>query len=315
MTLRFPFSLLKRRPGLAVLAAALILTACSGNGESTPPLNYTPQATEPGQGAAPTDPATEVAATVNGQPIMMESYRRELARFEAGQAAIGFEVADRGGYEQQVLDFMIENELIRQQAAQQGTAVTDEEVDAAINEMKAEVGEEYFGEWLELNYYTPEEFREVIRFQLLVNKMTEPVVNAVPVTAEHVHARHILVASQEQADEILIRLNSGEDFAALAAQYSIDVGSRERGGDLGWFPRGGLLVPEVEETAFSLQPGQTSSVIATAWGFHIIQTLEFEASREVNADTLDLLKDRAIEAWRRGLRDGADIQQLVTLTS
>jgi parvulin-like peptidyl-prolyl isomerase len=147
---------------------------------------------------------------------------------------------------------------------------------------------------------------------MITNQLIEPVLAAVPTVAEHVHARHILVNSEAEAQDILARLNAGEDFAALAGQYSVDVTSKDNGGDLGWFPRGGLLVPEVEEAAFSMTPGQLSSVIQTGWGYHIVQTLEFAPEREIAFETRQRLIERAIEQWRLGLRDGADIQILST---
>ena len=81
---------------------------------------------------------------------------------------------------------------------------------------------------------------------------------------------------REQADEILKRLRAGEDFAALARQYSTD-GSRDKGGDLGWFGRG-HMVPEFENATYSLKVGQISEVVTTAFGYHIIK---LEARRKV----------------------------------
>ncbi|NIR59143.1 MAG: post-translocation molecular chaperone, partial [Gammaproteobacteria bacterium] len=69
-----------------------------------------------------------------------------------------------------------------------------------------------------------------------------------------------------------------------AAEVNTDS-SRELGGDLGWFPRGGLMLPEVEEAAFSLQPGETSGIVESVWGLHIVQTLERDPAREMDIDT------------------------------
>ncbi len=273
----------------------------------TPAFNYTPPAAD-GTQFTPQPTSTQVAAYVNGQPISMDAFNREVARFEAGQVALGFEIADEAAYRQQILDLLIEQELIRQRAAQAGISVSDAEVDEIINAMIAETGQEYFNGWLQTNYYTLEEFREVIRLDLITNRLLEPVVNAVPMAAEHVHARHILVNSETEAQAVLTRLQNGEDFAALAAQFSVDVTTRDNGGDLGWFPRGGLLVPEVEEAAFSLQPGAVSGVIHSAWGYHIVQTLEFDPNREIEFETRQRLIEKAIEEWRQSLRVGADIQ-------
>lgn len=291
---------------------AVVLVGCSNNAAPTPELNFTPEAAAQGETA---NSDQEVAVLVNSQPIMVETFRRELARFEAGQAALGFEVADQASYEQQVLDLLIEQELIRQTAAAQGIVVTDDEVNAVIGDMMAENGEEYFNGWLAANYYTYEEFQEVIRLDLMTNRLLVPVMESVPTVAEHAHARHILVNTQAESEDLLARLQAGEDFAALAAEYSVDVTTRDTGGDLGWFPRGGLLVPEVEETTFALQPGQISNVVASAWGFHIIQTLEFDPNREIEYETRQRLIEHAIEDWRLSLHDGAVIDQKITLSS
>lgn len=72
------------------------------------------------------------------------------------------------------------------------------------------------------------------------------------------------------ATEVLERLRAGEDFAQLARRYSQDPGSRERGGDLGWFRRG-QMVEQFDSAVFSLRPGQLSGVVETTFGFHIIR--------------------------------------------
>jgi peptidyl-prolyl cis-trans isomerase D len=99
---------------------------------------------------------------------------------------------------------------------------------------------------------------------------------------EQVHARHILIkvdASQDLAtarkkmDEVQKRLAAGEDFAALAAKYSEDPGSKDKGGDLGYFGRG-RMIKEFEQAAFDAQPGQVVGPVRTAFGLHLIQVLD-----------------------------------------
>jgi formylglycine-generating enzyme required for sulfatase activity len=76
--------------------------------------------------------------------------------------------------------------------------------------------------------------------------------------------------SRAKAEDILRRLRAGEDFAALAKQFSSDPGTRDKGGDLGWFGRG-QMVTEFENAAFALQPGQISDIIESQFGLHIIK--------------------------------------------
>ena len=90
--------------------------------------------------------------------------------------------------------------------------------------------------------------------------------------ADKIRCAHILVAKESQAKEVLDRLSKGESFGALAAEYSID-GTRKQGGDLGFFGHG-VMVREFEKAAFSLEKGQTSEIVKTQFGYHIIKRLE-----------------------------------------
>ncbi|HZI49576.1 MAG TPA: peptidylprolyl isomerase [Pyrinomonadaceae bacterium] len=103
---------------------------------------------------------------------------------------------------------------------------------------------------------------------------------------EQVHARHILIstksedaptegaldkaAARAKAEEVLKRVKAGENFEALAKEYSTDPGSKDNGGDLGWFGRG-RMVADFEKAAFALQPGQVSEIVESPFGFHIIK--------------------------------------------
>jgi parvulin-like peptidyl-prolyl isomerase len=89
---------------------------------------------------------------------------------------------------------------------------------------------------------------------------------------DRVHCAHILVKTEQEAKNILERLNKGEKFANIAKEASV-CPSGKRGGDLGTFARG-KMVNEFETAAFTLQKGQNSAIVKTKFGYHVIRRLE-----------------------------------------
>jgi parvulin-like peptidyl-prolyl isomerase len=255
---------------------------------------------------APTATPEPLAATVNGQDILLASYERELARCQAGLAVSG---QDPSTCPQAVLENLVEQALVEQAAGAAGLIVTDMEVDAAIVEITTELGGPGALEvWLQANGYAPVEFRQALQADLLRARLAEQVA-VVSETAEQVHARAILVPAEDTAQFVLGQVQAGADFAALALQYSRDLSSRAAGGDLGWFPRGLLAVPEVEEAAFALQPGETSGVIASALGYHIVQVVEREPARALSPAASQALRAAAYAEWLEARLAEADVQR------
>jgi len=259
-----------------------------------------------------------LAALVNGQSIFLADYQEETARFEAAMAGQGFDLDSEDGratlaqMRRQVLDSMIEQVLIEQAAAQEGVAIPEEELEAVIQQSIAEGGgQASFEEWLLASDLTYEEFQEELRFQLLALAIFERITGSVPTTAEQVHARHILVQAEEEAQTILTRLQAGEDFADLARERSQDENTKEAGGDLGFFHRGQLISPELEEAALALQPGQISGVVQSQFGYHIVQVLEKAPDRPLPPELLNSLKEQAFAGWMQEQWEGATIERFV----
>jgi parvulin-like peptidyl-prolyl isomerase len=245
-----------------------------------------------------------LALTVNGQAILLSVYERELARCQAGYAAVGVDTAPCPGA---VTDSLVERAVIEQAATAAGLAVTDAEVEAAWLQIADNLGGAGALEtWLQTNQYTDDEFRLTLRADLLRAQMAEQIA-AVGDTAEQVHAREILVAAEATAQVVLGQVQAGADFASLALQYSRDLTSRAAGGDLGWFPRGVLTVPEVEAAAFTLQPGETSDVIASRLGYHIVQVLERDPNRALDPAARQALQAAAYGDWLEAQLAQADV--------
>lgn len=145
--------------------------------------------------------------------------------------------------------------------------------------------------------------------QLLSEAVYGAVTASISSTAEQVHARHILVSTRERAEEVLARLEAGEDFASLAREYSEDISSREMGGDVGFFPRG-IMPAEVEDAAFDTEVGEFSGVIESQFGFHIVQVLEKE-EREIAVEVFESLRQQIFMQWLQEQEEGATIERLV----
>lgn len=291
--------------------------AAPASSSATPPPTDSPTATATTAPPSPT-PEPPLAARVNGESIYLSDYEQELGQYEVSLEAQGIDPESPEGQEnlnqarEWILDVMIEQKLMEQAAEKAGITITEEDVNAEMEAMIAESGgEEAFRAQLEEWGETYEEARREVRAQLIGMAMTERVLEGVPEETEHVHARHILVDTKEEAERLHAQLEAGADFAELAKAHSQDDSTRESGGDLGFFPRGILVATEVEEAAFALQPGQFSDVISSPMGYHIVQVVERDPNRAVSPENLRILKDRAVQEWIKGLWAQADVKRFV----
>jgi peptidyl-prolyl cis-trans isomerase C len=146
-----------------------------------------------------------------------------------------------------------------------------------------------------------------------IAKLYDDTIKALP-PEEEVHARHILVETEDQAKEVVKRLGKGEDFAKLSAELSKDPGSGKQGGDLGWFTRE-RMVPEFADVAFKTAVGQISAPVKTQFGWHV---LKVEEKRLHQPPKLEDVKDQIAQYLERkaqqdiilGLRAKAKIERL-----
>ncbi len=297
-----------RRRWAVIGLAAVFVAGCGAilpGPTSTPPPTATPTVPPP-----PTATPIPPVARVNGREILQDEYALEVQRCQAGRAAAGADASDCPGV---TLDVLIEQLVVEQAAGAAGVSVTDAEVAATLEKISGDLdGSEALAAWLEQNLYTEDQFRAALRRDLLRAKMAQQVTAQIDDRAEQVHAREILVADEVSAQTLLEKIQDGADFATLATAYSLDASSRPAGGDLGWFPRGLLTVPEVEAAAFNLQPGELSEVIHSALGYHIVEVLERQPARPLTPGALQALRERTFALWlERALAD-AEIERLIT---
>jgi foldase protein PrsA len=193
------------------------------------------------------------------------------------------------------LDQLITERLLEQEAAKANVKVTDEDIEKEIADIKKQFpSEDQFNMILAQNGMTLDTLKEQMQTQLLISKIFEPQIEISEESMkkyfednkqmfekpEEIKASHILVDSKEEAEKILAELKNGGDFAKLAKENSKD-GSKDQGGDLGYFPRG-KMVPEFEEVAFTLEPGAISDVVKSEFGYHIIKVTDKKPAQAAN---------------------------------
>lgn len=243
-----------------------------------------------------------MAILVNGNGITQVEFEAELARFQSAQNELGnsitLEEATR-----RVQDDLVGQILLEQGAKEGGFLLDDATLQTRIVSLVAKIGGmDILTSWEEKNGYTDTSLRQALRRQIAAAWMRDQIITAVPKTAEQVHVQQILFYTSEKAQAVWNELNSGSDFATLAAKY--DPVTK---GELGWFPRNYLPDVQVEEAAFALQPGQYSNVVQTVAGYSILMVVAREPNHILSPDALLTLQTVALENWLKDKRQKSTI--------
>lgn len=120
-------------------------------------------------------------------------------------------------------------------------------------------------------------------------------------TKEEIHAAHILVETEQEAQEVKKAVEGGADFAELARERSIDPSAQTNGGDLGFFTWG-KMVPEFQEAAFALKQGEISKPVKTSYGWHVIKVLERREKEQPSFEESKSLIQTKVENEKREKR-------------
>ena len=293
-----------------VLGLVVALSACGGGEtEITSPVIETPAPTaeidEPTATVTPVTPSATpepAAAVVNGERISLAEYQAELRRY---QDVAGRELTQ--GDEARVLDDLVHQVLLAQGAIEGGFTLSEEEYSARLDKLvTSRGGQDGFNDWMERHHYDADSFRVALTRSIYAAWMRDQVAAAVPEKVEQVHAKQVLLTDEQEANSVFSRLEAGADFDALAFEY--DPTTR---GELGWFPRGYLFQPAVEEAAFGLEVGQYSEVIASDIGYHIVFVVDRDAERPLSPDARFRLQAAALEEWLEMRRAESEIEILV----
>ena len=267
------------------------------------------------------DPSGNVVASVNGEKITKDELYQLLLK-QAGQQGLNLLIAQR---------------IVDLEAKKQKITISDAEIKEALEEYYNHYGgEETFTQIIEMSGTSLAEVKKNLVSTMKIKKLLEPRIKVTEeemkaffeenkedfAQEEQVKARHILVATEKEAQEIKDKLAKGEDFAALAKEYSTDDSTKNNGGQLGFFNRGDM-VPEFEKAAFALAVGEISAPVKTEYGYHLIKVEEKKEAAAPNyekskADIKEYLFNQKLQQeynpWLQEVSADYEIKNFLTTT-
>jgi parvulin-like peptidyl-prolyl isomerase len=265
-------------------------------------------------------------ATVNGSKIYLDEYQ---IRLNQKMSMLPKDILNQPNYvkrlEEEVLDNMITEKIMYLRAQELNISVGASELEDKINEIKKDYGED-FANLLAQENIRYEQWKEDLKKEMFLQKLVAVDINtkirvsddeAEDYFNEHrnnyrvesrVKVAQIVVRDLAKAQEVLARLNAGDDFTTLASKVSIGPEARQ-GGDLGFITRGVMPEP-LEETIFKLPVNKISPIVQSPYGFHIFKVLESQPARIKNFSDI---KDEVIAAIRAQKEEAAFITWLQAL--
>jgi parvulin-like peptidyl-prolyl isomerase len=262
-------------------------------------------------------------ATVNSNPIRYAEYLDDIATLTHFYEKQADQVAAQGGtlpteaeIRQNVMDRLVRNEVLKEEAVKYDVSVSDADIEEEFARLVGQAGgdemteaakqEKVKSDITELYGWTIAQFKvKVLAPYLLEQKLGEVIGKDQALNAE----------AEAKANEVLAKVNAGEDFGELAKTYSADFASGQNGGDLDWFGRG-VMVKEFEDAAFALKKGKVSGLVRTNFGFHIIKVDDIELKdnevSRVRARHI-LIPAATAEQYIQKAIDNAKIKELIDI--
>lgn len=292
----------------AILLAVFLVTGLAGCGSKVP---------------------AGTVATVNGVAISQEELDANFNQFMQMYEAYGVDTSDETlqiNLRNSLLESLIVQELIVQEAENREITVSDEDVNAYIQSVKDSYGDaDAYVKVLEENGYTEASYAEAVREQMVIELFRDDLVNH-PEVVDVAKARHILVATEEEALDVIAQLDKGADFAALAQDISTDMGSAVDGGDLGYFALNGdttsKMVIEFSDAVRAQEIGVHSSApVQSQFGYHIIlvedRELEVDllSNPEKYSAVLQGIYNSGLDNLAMTLMENAEIEVLIDTTT
>ncbi len=281
---------------------------------------------------------TALAARVNGDAIYWSQVDAEVTRaaaqFQIDPKSNEFD-KQRADIQKAVIDQLVAMRIVVQEARKRNLMATDKEVDEQVAGIRQRFpSENDFNSALARNGFTTTTLRDAIRVNLTQKRLADAVAQG-EVSEDEMRAQfdknraqfdkpaqikvsHILfrisdknqeAVAQAKAKIVQSKLAEGARFEDLAKQYSDDPGSAQRGGDLGFVTKGSL-VKEFEDAAWSLKPGDTSGLVRTQYGLHIIRVFEVKDAQKADFDKVKAeIRDQLLQAKREKAFEGWMDQQ------
>jgi parvulin-like peptidyl-prolyl isomerase len=268
---------------LTLVVPALLLSAC-------------------GEEKVPAGAIATVGDGVVTQEQFDQIWQQAEAQYKSQEGAPPFPSPDSTQYNQlkaSIVNYLVQNEIIKEKAAEMGVKVTDKQLDDRMKEIVKQVGgQKKLDKLLKEQAVTEDQLKLQLRAQMLQDAVQQKVNESIKVTPEQVQkyfddpankaqfnvdesidARHVLVKTKAEADKVRDLLeadNSDANWKKVAAEYSTDPGSKDNGGDL---PKG-RMVKEFEDVAFGLEVGEISKPVKTQFGYHVIEVTKTTPASE-----------------------------------
>ena len=232
----------------------------------------------------------KLVAVVNGKPITASVFDNQYQRFTRRANLSQTESSSTSELKMGFLNRLIETSLLLQEAEMLGMSVSEEELNREIKQLKEDYPKDTLNETLERIGLKLEEWKEERREKLLIDNLIHRQIDSVIHVSDdeissyyktnkkeferplQVHARQIVVATEEEADALRSRILKGEDFEELARVHSLSPDAKE-GGDLGVFSKG-QMPEEFDQVVFRYRSGTLSKVVQSPYGFHLFKVEE-----------------------------------------
>jgi len=213
-----------------------------------------------------------------------------------------------------VSDILIQEEIVRRFAGELDVTATDDEIREEIASRLGITADDesfdvVFQQELVRSELSETDYLQMIEAVVVTDKLRETFLAEVPASADSVHYRQIVVSEQDIAHDIKQQIEAGGDFAALAAESSLDPETKDDGGDVGWVPRG-VLDSQTEELLFLLEPGEITTLPIGSAAL-IIEMLEKDGDHPVEEDQKEPLAARLFDEWIQEQQQPIEVQNFV----